>query len=107
MTLEIPSDGDLSANHCKECTSWAVLTDPVEIRHALLCRNRLHFGQAHGTFPTVPPFNNAVDWTASTPEADDMLRGTLSFAVEIWMKLPPTSYTNLKCPLHSTPFHQR
>jgi hypothetical protein len=37
------------------CNSCSVLTDQVEIRHALICRNRLHFGQAHGTFPTVPP----------------------------------------------------
>jgi hypothetical protein len=81
-TLEIPSDGDLSTNHCKECTSWSELTDPVEIRHALICRYRLHFGQAHGTFPTVPPFSSAVDWTASTPEADDILLGTLPFAEE-------------------------
>jgi hypothetical protein len=42
----------------------------------------VHFGQAHGTFPTVPPFNSAVDWTASTPEADDILLGTLPFAEE-------------------------
>jgi hypothetical protein len=42
----------------------------------------LHFGQAHGTVPTVPPFNNAVDWTASTPEADDILLGTLPLAEE-------------------------
>jgi hypothetical protein len=81
-TLEIPSDDDLSTNHCKECISWSVLTEPVEIRHALICRNRLPFGQAHGTFPTIPPFKSAVDWTASTPEADDILLGTLPFAEE-------------------------
>jgi hypothetical protein len=57
-----------------------MLTDPVEIRQALICRNRLHFGQAHGTFPTIPPFTNAVDWTASTPDADAILEGALPFA---------------------------
>jgi hypothetical protein len=70
--LEVQSNGDFSNNHCRDCTSWSVLTDLVEIRRALICRNRLHFGQAHGTFPTVPPLSNAVGWTASTPEADDI-----------------------------------
>jgi hypothetical protein len=79
-TVEAPSNGDLTTAHCKDCTSWSLLTDPVEIRQALICRNRLHFGQAHGNFPTIPPFTNAVDWTASTPDADAILEGALPFA---------------------------
>ena len=79
-TVEVPSDGDLSTPNCKDCTSWTFLTDPLEIRQALICRNRLHFGQAHGTFPTIPPFSDAVDWIASTPAADEILEGTLPFA---------------------------
>jgi hypothetical protein len=79
-TVEVPSNGDFSTPHCKNCTSWSLLTDPVEIRQALICRNRLHFGQAHGTFPTIPPFTDAVDWAASTTSADAILEGALPFA---------------------------
>jgi hypothetical protein len=28
----------------------------------------------------IPPFTGAVDWTASTPEADEILEGTLPLA---------------------------
>ena len=73
------SDGDLSTPNCKSCESWNLLTDPVEIRQALICRNRLHFGQAHGTFPTIPPFSENIDWAASTPVSDDILEGLPAF----------------------------
>jgi hypothetical protein len=84
-TVEVPTDGDLSTQHCKDCHSWSVLTDPIEIRQALICRNRLHFGQAYGTFPTISvgggmKFDDAIDWTTSTTAADDLLQGTLPFA---------------------------
>jgi hypothetical protein len=58
------------------------VTDPTEIRHALICRNRLHFGQAHGTFPTIPPFSESVDWAASTLSAEAILEGHLPFEDE-------------------------
>jgi hypothetical protein len=29
-------------------------------------RNQVHFGQAHGTFPTTPQFTDHIDWMAST-----------------------------------------
>jgi hypothetical protein len=78
-TVEVPSDGNLSTSNCKSCESWNLLTDPVEIRQALICRNRLHFGQAHGTFPTIPPFSENIDWAASTPVSDDILEGLPAF----------------------------
>jgi hypothetical protein len=81
-TVEVPTDGDFWTQHCKDCHSWSVLTDPIEIRQALICRNRLHFGQTYGTFPTIPPFTDGIDWTASTTAADDPLQGTLPFADE-------------------------
>jgi hypothetical protein len=56
---------------------WKLLSDPVEILETLICRNRLHFGQAQGTFPTIPPFHEAVDWAASTTTADETLAGYL------------------------------
>jgi hypothetical protein len=57
-TIKVPSNGDLSTSHYKNCQSWKLITDPTEIRHALICRNRLHFGQAHGKFATIPPFSH-------------------------------------------------
>jgi endonuclease/exonuclease/phosphatase (EEP) superfamily protein YafD len=82
-TVDVPSDGDFTTPHCKSCTSWSTLADPVEIERALICRNRLHFGQAHGTFPTVPPFSTAVDWQASTPASTEILHNNLPFADEL------------------------
>jgi hypothetical protein len=40
------------------------------------------FSQASGSSPTVPPFTNAINWTASTPAADDVLQSNLLFADE-------------------------
>ena len=45
--ITTPTTGDPTTPNCKACESWTLLTDPVEIRHALICRNKLHFGQAH------------------------------------------------------------
>jgi hypothetical protein len=80
-TIEVPSNGDLSMSHCKNCQSWKLLTDPTEIRHALICRNRL-FGQAHGTFPPIPPFSESVNWAAFTLSAEAILEGHLPFEDE-------------------------
>jgi hypothetical protein len=81
-TIEYPSNGDLSTSHCKNCQSWKIITDPTEIRHALTCGNRLHFGQAHGTFPIIPTFSESVDWAASTLYAEAVLEGHLPFENE-------------------------
>ena len=59
----------------KECSSWLTITSPEEMEKYLLERNRKHFGQARGTFPTVPPFSDLVDWAATTPSADLILQG--------------------------------
>lgn len=80
--VQIPSDRDFAK--CKVCTSWTNLEQPQEIQNALLKRNRLHFGQAQGTFPTVPPFSETVDWEAGTYQADLILDGTIPYSsVEI------------------------
>ena len=105
-TVEVPSNGDLTTAHCKDCTSWSLLTDPVEIRQALICRNRLHFGQAHGTFPTIPPFTNAVDWTASTPDADAILEPYHLQTTNLMRRLPFFS-TSFNCQLPLIPFPQQ
>jgi hypothetical protein len=46
---------------------------------SLGCSSPSHFGQAHGTFPTIPPFSKSVDWVASTLSAEAILEGHLPF----------------------------
>jgi hypothetical protein len=68
------TDGDYSTDHCKKCNSWQTLDDPTEVQEALQHRNQVHFGQAHGTFPTTPQFTtDHIDWMASTITADMIL----------------------------------
>jgi len=59
----------------KAATSWRTVDLPDEIVNYLLTRNRLHFGQAHGTDFTTPQFTQNIDWTASTDSAELILRG--------------------------------
>jgi hypothetical protein len=66
--VRVPTDGDYS-------NSWQTLDDPTEVQEALQHRNQIHFGQAHGTFPTTPQFTDHVDWMASTITADMILNG--------------------------------
>ena len=53
--------------------NWISLKMPQEIKEALQKRNQTHFGQAHGSIPTVPPFSEWVNWQASTYQADLIL----------------------------------
>lgn len=76
-SIEIPTDEDFT--NCKQCTSWKIVDQPSEVEAKLLQRNKVHFGQAHGTFPTIPPFSDAIDWGASTPAADAILQGHSPF----------------------------
>ena len=62
----------------KECTEWRAVELPKEIEEYLLRRNTMHFGQAKGSFPTVPPFSDHVDWAASTYESELILEGDYS-----------------------------
>ena len=56
--------------------NWISLKTPQEIKEALQKRNQTHFGQAHRSFPTIPPFSEWVDWQASTYEAELILNST-------------------------------
>ena len=38
--------------------------------------NQTHFGQAHGSFPTIPPFTEWIDWQVSTYQAELILHGS-------------------------------
>ena len=67
----------------KECTQWKWVKDPHEVEHYLLLRNRLHFGQAQGTPFTCPPFDDDLDWSASTEVADQILNGSYSYSSHI------------------------
>jgi hypothetical protein len=60
----------------KSATSWRTVTDPYDIEHYLMLRNRMHFGQAQGTPFTIPPLSDHLDWTASMPAADEILQGS-------------------------------
>ena len=53
--LEVPQD---STNFdYKHCTEWITIDTPQEIESRLREHIQHHFGQAHGTFLTVPPFS--------------------------------------------------
>ena len=59
----------------KQATEWKTVDLPDEIVYYLLTRNRLHFGQAHGTPLTTPAFAQQIDWAASTETAELILHG--------------------------------
>ena len=69
--LEVPRDP--TTKDYNNCVDWISIDTPDEIAERLLQRNQTHFGQAHGTFPTVPPFSEWVDWSASSHTADLIL----------------------------------
>lgn len=59
----------------KKALEWRTVDLPDEIMYYLLTRNRLHFGQAHGTPLTTPQFTHHLDWAASTETAELILSG--------------------------------
>ncbi|KAL7569758.1 hypothetical protein ACA910_005702 [Epithemia clementina (nom. ined.)] len=73
--LEVPRDPQVT--DYASCTDWISIDTPLDIESRLRDRNRRHFGQAHGTFPTVPPFSEWVNWGASTHVAELLLDGTV------------------------------
>ena len=62
----------------KTATEWKTIDLPDEIVYYLLTRNRLHFGQAHGTPFTPPHFTRKINWKASTDSAELILHGDYS-----------------------------
>ena len=56
--------------------NWISLETPHEIEEALQIHNQTHFGQAHGSFPTIPPFSRWVAWQASTYQTELILNST-------------------------------
>jgi hypothetical protein len=72
--LDVPSDSSMF--DYKECKEWITITLSQEIEDKLRQRNQAHFGQAFGTFPTVPPSFEWVDWSVSTHVADLLIEGS-------------------------------
>ena len=74
--LDVPQD---PANFdYKQCSEWVTIDTPQEIESKLHECNQHHFGQAHSTFPTVPPFSEWIDWGASSHTSELILAGTFS-----------------------------
>ena len=71
--LEVPSNSD--DFRYNDCTEWITVDTPTEIEERLRRHNQHHFGQAEGTFPSVPPFSEWIDWGASSHIADLILDG--------------------------------
>ena len=74
--LDVPWD-PTSFNY-KQCTEWLTIDTPQEIESKLHEHNQRHFGQVNGTFPTVPPFSEWIDWGASSHTSELILEGTFS-----------------------------
>ena len=53
--------------HPKSASEWSTVTkNPAHIEYYLLLRNRIHFGQAHGTPFTIQPLSDAIPWGAQS-----------------------------------------
>ena len=64
----------------KSCTEWRIIDVPSEIVTHLQNRNRMHFGQAHGTPFTVPPLSNLLGFSGEGEHAEDILtRGSCDY----------------------------
>ena len=59
----------------KTCTEGRVIDVPSEVVEHLQRRNRIHFGQAHGTPLTVPPLAEELGSCADGPSCDAALTG--------------------------------
>ena len=60
----------------KKCTEWITIDTHQEIESKLCDRNQRHIGQAHGTFPTIPPFSEWINRGASSHISELILEGT-------------------------------
>jgi hypothetical protein len=73
VRLEIPFH---SGDDPKTCTEWKQIEVPTEIVQLLQDRNRLHFGQAHGTPFTIPPLSDLLGYTGISKTQQQLLKGT-------------------------------
>ena len=59
----------------KQASNWKRITEPDEIEFYLQVRNRLHFGQAHGTPFTIAPLSDEIPWDGDSSTVEDILQG--------------------------------
>ena len=71
--LEIPRDPTVDP---KQCQDWKQVDVPTDILDLLQTRNRLHFGQAHGTPFTIPPLSTALGFDGDSIHGRSILHGT-------------------------------
>ena len=68
--IEIPAH---PTDDPKSCEEWQIIDVPSEIVTHLQRRNRLHFGQAHGTPFTVAPLKDLLGFSGDSEHADNIL----------------------------------
>jgi hypothetical protein len=73
VRLEIPLHPEVDP---KSCTEWTTVEVPEDIVRHLQERNRIHFGQAHGTPFTGPRLSNHLGFCGNGVESKQMLNGT-------------------------------
>ena len=61
----------------KTCTNWKRIDDPEAVQSILQQRNREHFGQSRNCTLTSHPLDFTMKFTATCPQADAILDGTL------------------------------
>jgi hypothetical protein len=61
-------------------TEWESIHDQEKLQEFIQKRNITHFGQAHGTPFTIAPLNK-IDWAANSPEANEILNGTVPLSL--------------------------
>ena len=59
----------------KDESAWREVNCPKEIEFLLRLQNQRHFGQAKGTPFTTPTMKKRFNWSASTVEAEMVLKG--------------------------------
>lgn len=60
----------------KTCTEWQQIEVPTEILQHLQRRNRIHFGQAHGTPFTIPPLSDDLGYRSTGQHGEQILNGS-------------------------------
>ncbi|KAI2501756.1 hypothetical protein MHU86_12676 [Fragilaria crotonensis] len=81
----------------KTCTEWTQIDVPTEIVTLLQERNRLHFGQAHGTPFTIPPLSDLLGYTGIGTAQQQILNGkfnTTGYEESVQLLLQHLQYTH-------------
>ena len=73
IRIEIPLHSEQDPKTCRE---WRQLDIPSEVLSHLQRRNKVHFGQAHGTPFTVDPLSEHLGFTGHTDAGAAILSGT-------------------------------